>query len=159
MNNLNIWVAMLCAVSIICTIFELVSPKGNMQKNMNFVLALFMLCCVIVPIIKNISSFEINLKKVLHYDSYQAKVEEIADIRLDFATQKINKLVDKTLNENGIKAEKIETDMNIDEEQGISINKTTVYINKQDEEKKAKIQGVIHRKLELPCEIVIIQEN
>ncbi len=159
MNDLNYHVATICIVSIICTIFELISPDGSMKKIMNYILALFMLCCIIVPVITSLSTIELNFKKLLNFNSTTLQNKEIEDIRLDFTKQKINKLVDKTLNENGIKAKKIETEMYINDEEGISIDKTTIYISEQDKDLKPKIQGVMHRNLEIPCEIVIIQEN
>ena len=54
------WILYACAVLIITSIFHMLTPEGSVKQIMRFVLNLFLISLILMPIFKNISSAQIQ---------------------------------------------------------------------------------------------------
>ncbi len=160
MKQIDSWATLICMVSIVCTLLELLAPDGNMKKTMKTVISMFMLCSIIFPLIKIISTIDLSLDKFANScNSLSETSKSYSKTCENYAEEKINKLVLKTLNENGVKAKKVETSMDINETSSISINKTVIFLSENNKDLKLRAQSIAKRELGLDCDVVIIQEN
>lgn len=154
-NNFSMSV---CIIAILSSIFEFLSPAGNMKKIMQFVIAIFVIFSLSFPILNGVNNFNLNLLNITQSSENSEINSSINDLYIKTSEEKINKLVDKTLRENEISAENIETNMDINEDGSIDINIITIYLNKTEKDKSLKAKSIVKNQLNLNCEIKISGE-
>ncbi|MDR3178459.1 MAG: stage III sporulation protein AF [Oscillospiraceae bacterium] len=149
MGQIHKWTFVLCLAVLICSIFEMTSPNGKMQNVLRFVLGIFLLCAIIVPIsdvnFKNTYFKKINLQKTNQQET-ELK-QEVENQTLNLAKKRLKDLAANTLLQENIEAEEIEIFMDIKEEGSISIKKIRVILEKRSEEKINKAKGVLKKEL------------
>ena len=62
MNYVREWAAIICFASVACTMLELLSPSGKMEKMMRFVFGAFMICAMITPLIGIVDTINLDFK-------------------------------------------------------------------------------------------------
>ena len=60
-NNFSMSV---CIIAILSSIFEFLSPAGNMKKIMQFVIAIFIIFSLSFPILNGVNNFNLNLLNI-----------------------------------------------------------------------------------------------
>lgn len=158
MQCINSFTISICAVAVLSFIFEILTPNGNMKKIMQFVIAIFVIFSISLPILSGVSKFNFNFLNVNEGEDYKDISSNVNDLYIKTSQSKISKLIDKTLKENQITAENIETNMDINEDGSIDINRIIIYLKKQDEDKALKVKNIIKQELNLNCEIEISGE-
>lgn len=154
-NNFSISV---CVVAILSSLFEFITPSGNMKKIMQFIIAMFVIFSVALPFLNLVNNFNLNMLNISKSEENMENNLDINNIYTKTSQEKLNKLIEKTLKENEITAENIETNMDINESGSIDINKIIIYLKKEDKNKALKTEDIIKKDLGLNCEIKILGE-
>lgn len=154
MNSVKSWVVMLCLISVFVTLTELIMPNGKMEKVIRLVLGTFMVCAIISPISSLIRNVDFDFRDIASEVSvYEQKTDEDA---LNMAKANIRDLVTKLLEQNGIKPQRIEINMDKNEMGSIDITKITVYLFGSDRANATKAQGVIKDNFNIETEVKVV---
>lgn len=150
------WALIICFASIACTMLELITPDGKMEKMMRLVFGAFMVCAIIVPLFTTFKDININLKT----DNYEYNVEKS---KKEFDTNineiAIDKIKDLTLNELSlinVKPRKIDVFMDMRDKERISIKEITVTIDKKNSNKQEEVKKVIKEKLGIKTNVIVV---
>ena len=52
MQDIKAWIIGICFASVACTVLEMILPEGKMKKTGKYVLSIFLLCAMFVPLTK-----------------------------------------------------------------------------------------------------------
>ena len=154
MSAIKSWSVTVCLVSVICTIIEILFPKGKMEKIFQVVLGVFMLCSLLIPLKKTLANIHFDAKK-----PDKGKLKSTIDDQTKITAQKKLKLtVEKILAAKSIKPEKINVIMDTTEDSCISIKKIEVFLSRGDENKKDTVKNELEKNLELKIDVVVGSE-
>ena len=104
MSAIKSWSVTICVVSVICTIIEILFPKGKMEKIFKVVLGVFMLCSLLVPLKKTLSNINFDAKKPENFIKDKGKLKSTTDDQIKIAAQnKLKRTVEKILTAKGVK--------------------------------------------------------
>ena len=152
------WTVLICISSIICVIAELILPPGKMEKVMNMVLSVFMLCAIVSPFSKNIITLKPKIKsekEFLNKNKVSRLTENIDEQIKKALNSNIKLIISNFLKDINASAEKIEIFMDTNEDNCISIIKCKIFINKDSENLRDKIISTIKNNLGIETEVVI----
>ncbi len=151
MNGISSWATAISICAIICTIVEMLISDSKLEKTVRFVLGAFMICAIIMPITDMTDEIsEVDFNITMSDDS-----KEKFDIqKIELFKKQISSLVTSILSEENIYPQKIDVNMDIDENNSISIISVTVVLKKQDVEKANRVSYVIKTQLGLECNTV-----
>lgn len=159
MSAIKSWSVTICVVSVICTIIEILFPKGKMEKIFKVVLGVFMLCSLLVPLKKTLSNINFDAKKPENFIKDKGKLKSTTDDQIKIAAQnKLKRTVEKILTAKGVKSEKINVIMDTNQESCISIKKIEVFLSRGDENKKDTVKNELEKNLELKIDVVVGSE-
>lgn len=159
MSAIKSWSVTICLVSVICTIIEILFPKGKMEKIFQVVLGVFMLCSLLIPLKKTLANIHFDAKKPENFIKDKGKLKSTIDDQTKITAQKKLKLtVEKILAAKSIKPEKINVIMDTTEDSCISIKKIEVFLSRGDENKKDTVKNELEKNLELKIEVVVGSE-
>lgn len=155
MSEVKGWAMVICFATISCSLLELITPSGKMDKIIRFVFVAFMICAIINPLasIIKIADFDYELSDSEKKQEFKL-LEKISDLEIDVANTKIKELVEKTLNEKDIEPQKIDIFMDTTQENSISINKVRVNLKKENADRQGEAKKMIEEKLGLTCETI-----
>ena len=156
MNYVREWAAIICFASVACTMLELLSPSGKMEKMMRFVFGAFMICAMITPLIGIVDTINLDFK-IDHQKNTEVCdfTEKLKDQEVNLAAENVKNLAMEVLQEIGIKPQKINLFMDTKDKDSISISKITVYLQKQNADRQEEVKRVVQEKLGLHTEIVM----
>lgn len=152
MDSVSAWAAVICIAAVICGVLELLNASPKMDRVLRFVFGGFMLCAVIVPL----SDINIDFNAVPDTDDFfkDSSVEETVNTgTVSVASGKISSLVGESLAKINVTAQKIDIDMDIDEDNCINMITVILKLQKSDAEREQEIRTLITQDLGLPCEI------
>lgn len=157
MESISAWAAVICVCAAVCTIVSLISPSGNLGKIMGFVLGLFMLCALIIPLNKSFQNIALDLSQI-DFSSFSDKNSALFNDKISKQTEELGKESVKRLTENILKKEKIsarkiEVITDIDEDNSISIVLVKVYIDRSLKDEKIKIKKLLSEQLSLNIDV------
>ncbi len=159
MNSVKEWSSLICITSVICTISEFLIPPGKIEKTMDTILGIFVLCAVIMPFSRNINLLKIKSPEIETVKNINKKTDAIfkkSNEQIIKATEENLKIIiSKTLSCMGVHAKKIEIFMDINKDNCILINKCRIQIGSNQESLKAQIQNTVENKLNIKTEVVI----
>lgn len=159
MSAIKSWAMIICLVSVICTIIELLFPNGRMSKVFNIILGIFMLCSILIPLKNTFAQINFSSKKTENFINDKDKLKSIVDDQVQMSTrQKLMQNIRKILENKNVNPEKINIIMDTNKEDCISIKKVRIFILKGDENKKDIIKNELKKKLELEIEVVVGSE-
>lgn len=159
MSAIKSWSVTICVVSVICTIIEILFPKGKMEKIFKVVLGVFMLCSLLVPLKKTLENINFDAKKPENFIKDKGKLKSTTDDQIKITAQnKLKRTVEKILAAKNIKPEKINVIMDTNQESCISIKKIEVFLSRGDENKKDTIKSELEKNLELKIDVVVGSE-
>ena len=139
MSAVKSWSVTVCLVSVICTIIEILFPKGKMEKIFQVVLGVFMLCSLLIPLKKTLANIHFDAKKPENFIKDKGKLKSTTDDQIKIAAQnKLKRTVEKILTAKGVKPEKINVIMDTTEDSCISIKKIEVFLSRVMKTKKIR---------------------
>lgn len=155
MDNVAQWATVICIAAVMCMLFELLSPNGNMEKIMRFVLGLFMLCAIVIPLTQMVFNINIDLSQIDSNSINQSEViDKVNSQSVDIGKETVISLVKQCLAEQNAEAKKIEVSMDKKEDNSISIVLVTVYLDDIYKEDIVNIKTKLQDKLGIDVKIV-----
>lgn len=159
MSAFKSWSMTICIVSVVCTVIEILFPKGKMEKIFKVVLGVFLLCSLLIPLKNVLKNINFNAKKHENFIKDSSKLKSTIDDQAQNAAQKnLKGTIQKILEQKSIKPEKINVIMDTNQESCISIRKIEVFLSRGDENKKDIVKNELEKKLELKIDIVVGSE-
>lgn len=149
METITQWAILICLAAVACVLLELFSPKGVMEKNMRFVLGLFMLCAVVFPL-RNGLQVDLQLPSISTrvFDLDERGFEEKTNEQIiALGEMQIQELAKACLEKMNIQYKKIDVNMDTGQDNSISIVLVTVTIDIKDKDKKAMIKQTLENEL------------
>lgn len=158
MEQITTWAAGLCLCALVCVILEIMTPDGNTEKIVRFVLGLFMICAVAAPLVDISLNFEDWAVAAPYEENSQLEIEiQNQSLRLvNEALEEQIETVTARFNTVPIKTE-IHTD--IDGNNRISIVSVTIVLEHGIAEKALQIQNAVKTELGLDCDTVIAENK
>lgn len=154
-DNVAQWATVICIAAVVCMLFELLSPNGNMEKIMRFVLGLFMLCAIVIPLTQMVFNINIDLSQIDSNSINQSEViDKVNSQSVDIGKETVISLVKQCLAEQNAEAKKIEVSMDKKEDNSISIVLVTVYLDDIYKEDIVNIKTKLQDKLGIDVKIV-----
>lgn len=156
MNGIKSWAMIICFVSVICTIVEMMVPSGKMEKMFKLIIGIFMLCSILIPLKNTISNISFDVKKSKNFIKDESKLKDIIDNQTETtAKENIKSIIKNFLDAKDIKPEKINIIMDTKQDNCISIKKIEVFLVRGDESKKDMIKKELEQKLEIKTDVIV----
>ncbi len=147
-----------CGAALAGTIINLLSPKGNMEKVLNFCVSIFFICVVIYPIlrVKDVSFDNLEVffdKEVKEYSQdFEVTKENLEKKEIETV---LRGLISKKLAEYNITYNKILFFYNTTEDNCISIYQIDVFVDKNINEKANDIKKSIEQDIGQNINIIL----
>lgn len=155
MDGVAQWASVICIAAVVCTLFELLSPNGKLEKIMRFVLGLFVICAIIIPLGQAVLNINLDLSGIEQFEaddsSFSEKVNEQTE---NIGKESVIQLTKQVLNKIGVTPKKVEISMDTKEDNSISIVLVTVYVDREYKEDKIKIKNTLEEELGLDVSVV-----
>lgn len=156
MTTLSSWILSICIAAVVASIFRLVQPNGNMQKMMQNVIAIFILCVMILPLTGGITfdldDLDLDLQNEQQVPTnLQNTVEN--QLKSEMSTQ-ISESVRQSLQKFEIYNAEIYLNINISDDLSISINRLEITIGREHDFKKETVQNYIRQNFYENAEII-----
>jgi hypothetical protein len=121
----------LCMTLIATGIFSMLIPGKSMEKVLKFALSLFFLSCLVLPVLQGEVRFSFTDSDLSEWDTqYPEELEQKSnEAFLKLTETNLSHEIELLLEVKGIKTEKIEVSIHIDEENNIDISKCDIYLS------------------------------
>ena len=154
MNAFYGWSISICVSAVIASIFELLVPKGNMEKMFRFVLGTFMVCIVMIPM----NSLASSIKNSIAMQKYEYKDTEynyyVDEQYINSAKGVLSDAVKENLSELGVSYLNIDINIDIDEYTVSGIT-AEITVSKEYSNYKSKIENTIYNNIGIECKVYI----
>ena len=154
MDSVTQWAGGICISCVIVCIVEMLISDTALEKTVRYVLGAFMLCAVIVPVggfLREIS-FELGDIGEISDDI----PEDIENQRIEYLKSEIKKLILKKIEDENIFPKEVRIDMDIDEDNCISIITADILLEKDDIHKSQKVRNILND-LGIGCNISVLE--
>ncbi len=152
MEAIRGWGIGIVLVSAVCTLVMLLSPSGSIEKQVRTAVAIVMLAVLVKPFL---SGIQIENELIFEYEDYSGDVEAYEDrIVSSFKMQIIDK-IHRSLKEKGIKSEKIEVDIKLEDNE-ISIERVRVGITEEFKTYQTEILEIIKNEFGIIAETEVV---
>ena len=119
----------LCMTLIATGIFSMLIPGKSMEKVLKFALSLFFLSCLVLPVLQGEVRFSFT-DSDLSDTQYPEELEQKSnEAFLKLTETNLSHEIELLLEVKGIKTEKIEVSIHIDEKNNIDISKCDIYLS------------------------------
>ncbi len=145
------WALAVVICSVVCCVTELLITNTRLEKTVKFVLGVFMIGVMILPlnnIVSDIAGIDIAVPENAE------EFREISEQRETMLKKELSLLVNKTLKNKGIEPLKTKIDMDIDDESGISIIKAEITLKKADSYKVQKVKNILKNDLSIDAKVI-----
>ncbi len=153
MDGLKAWCSALCLTALGCAALRLLAPKNGIGKLFHLVVATFFLCSVLHPFL------QLGKGMALDIDTLpDAVVDELLEdtvnrqLRQQVETT-VTTLVEESLSNRKVVAEKIEVKTDISDEGGIYIQHIIITVDKQQHSAAMVVREVLERQLGTMVEV------
>lgn len=123
-----------CITAVISSILFIIVPSGHFEKILKLVVGVYIIYCIVTPILKIKSDFNFNTGDIPSGSS-QPTNQEILDSSLkqlsDIIRTNMEKDLEQNLLEKGIKPKSITININMDDPQNIEIDSIQVKLGGQ----------------------------
>lgn len=144
MKSLFSVVIVICAASLICTLFSTFITDGSTKKIVNLVLGAFIVCSLISPVMSAFSSVDVNLSEYETSDSIISSNDEAYSNEVLKQTQtNLENSAKDILLQNGISINSCKIILANEDENRIIISSVSIYINKENSGHSQRIQEII----------------
>lgn len=156
MESLKSWGITVCSAALACGIAGIISPSGKLEKVYKFVLSLFMLCCLLLPVFTltgiklDCSAYgDKNLSGVSNTE-FSSAVEQQ---QKDSAGENVSSLISKCCESCGVTP--VCVNVTISESSGgtFSVGSAEVTIKHSDMQKEEKIKETVMKELSINIKI------
>lgn len=153
MADLRAFAITLCAVSLGCTVLQLLMPKGGFGRLFSMVVAAFFLCSLLAPLSNLLGGEALAVPQTeaplseeelreLYYEQLHRQTEEALSAR-----------VNQILASYSIAVSRVELDMHISDGGDIYMRRIIVYLDKQNSSKATTVRTVLEQQLKLAVSV------
>lgn len=158
MEQITAWAAGLCLCALVCAILEIITPDGSTEKIVRFVLGLFMICAVAIPLVNISLNFE-DWAVVAPYEENSQLETEIQNQSLRLVNEALEEQIKTVTARFDTVPIKTEIHTDIDENNRISIVSVTIVLEHDVAEKSLQIKDAVKTELGLDCDTVIAENK
>lgn len=160
MDTIKNIILIACIMGVISVIFDFLLPEGSSKKQFRLLLGFVVVLALVSPFMDK--GFEISMKKFDVDFSEKAVSNHLAeketDVILCEAEKKTEEYFLDKLNKNGLKADEIRAELEINKDNEIEISKITVKGNYENYTDKEKITNLIKEELK-NCQVEFIGDE
>ncbi|MGN0453244.1 MAG: stage III sporulation protein AF [Ruminococcus sp.] len=142
-ESIYICAGSLCVCLVACALLRMISPSGSTKKIMSVVVGVFMLCCLLSPIVSLMKSFDVSDLEA-KYSQSESDLSQTVDAEVLKATgDYINEYTSALLREAKIDVRDIKTVIGQTETRGIYVREIYIYIDNTAKDKEKAISELI----------------
>lgn len=154
MDLLKSWGITVCLAALSAGIAGIMAPAGKMEKTFKFVVSLFMLCCLLLPLL---SFYNINLQclqfKATNSAANSDLTKTVASQQEQMARQNISKLISDCCKSCGVTPRAVNVFLIKDKNNTYSVTAPEIVILHEDMAKQEKIKETVMKRLGIDIKI------
>jgi stage III sporulation protein AF len=153
MNAVKEWSAVICMAALIAAMLQNLVPSGSMQRMVKFVIGVFIICVLIVPLKKITPIIQLDIDEDTNSTNNSRLKGTVENQYSSAVKESITNLVITELNSLNIKCKNVNVIMDTNEDKRISINKVVVNLAKGYGSECKKAQNHLEKVLGLKTEV------
>lgn len=145
MQEIKNWVLAICAAAILCALFDLLFPKGKTEKAAKLVLSLFFLCVLLLPALSQWkrSDWEEMFPQTVSPSTWEELNATVEQQVLSRSKTALEEAIATILAKENITPEKISVIVNIDQEGYITMERTDIYLPREESAKISAVREIV----------------
>lgn len=159
MQELKVWALNICLCLIGSAIVVFLVPKGNIEKPMKSLVAIFILTILLLPILENkITNINFENSNLFDFDIKSSDVNTQINIALAKQGEAaIRDLIDKQLTNISVEKSKINIITDIDEDNRIIIKDIKISVQPSDKRYEEKIKEEVKNLTGLEPIVIVVE--
>jgi len=157
MEVLKRWSLIICTSCIICTLIDLLIPRGKMQKIMQMIINIFIIGLAVSSFKQSLKDFKLNIKSTSIFASLAPDTNFLKKLDLqmsELAAESIRPIISEKLKSIDVIPKKIEIFMDTNSDNCIVMIRCKIYLENQYNSSKPQVYEEIAKKLNIPTEII-----
>ncbi len=162
MNEFKNAGTIICVCCVACSIISLIVPDKRMNKTVNLVLGLFLICSMIVPIKGIVSTLKGDDMLLQDYEFEQNVDEDIKNYQkavMKETADNLVKVTDSLLKNEGIEPDNIKLSLKLSDDNSIYVGRIIIYISKKYEDRLNDIEKIVYSNMSKEPEIIINEQK
>ena len=151
MDVIKQWALGITVSAIVGAVILVLSPQGGTEKIVRTAVSLFLMCAILTPFMSGIDVD--SILDGVELNTQQADTSEISETLAEQTKAAINEKIDEILSENGIKADSVNIDISIDEENNMTVNSVAITAKSEYSDKFSAVQDEIKSQLGIEVKI------
>lgn len=148
MDTLKAVTLIACFLGIAISMLDIITPSEKLKKQIRFIFSLVFIIAITSSILNSEIDFEIpSSKDIEQSEQYQAVMKTYTQNLADNFKTNIEKNLEEKLKINNIGAKKVSLNVDIDENECISIKGADVVLTKTDKNVSSKVKTVIQNEI------------
>lgn len=147
MEEITQWANAVCAVAVVCSIIELVAPKGEINKMINFILGLFLVVSVLFPVANSLKLDNFRIDKMENYSQNFTFQKDTDNLTIQVGKSAIEKLIANALDQQNINYKKIIVNMDSSTGNSIDIIRAEIYVDKSYRNNLIQVQDIVEKSI------------
>ncbi len=157
MEVLKSWSLIICTSCIICTLIDLLIPRGKMQKTLQMIINLFIIGLAASSFRQSLKDFKLNIKNTSFLSNLapDTKLLKKLDLQMSkLATESIRSIISEKLKSIDVIPKKIEIFMDTNSDNCIVMIRCKIYLENKYNSLKPQVYEEVAKKLNIPAEII-----
>ncbi len=159
MSPVKEWSVAICMAALAATLLQSLVPSGSMERMVKFIIGAFVICAIIQPLSRIVPEINTGIRdnsKAV----YDTRLKNAVDNQISSAARlSVKNLVTAELNKIDIKCKNVDTIMDTNEDNSISINKVVVILAKGYGSERQKALEHLEKTLGLKTEVTVDDGN
>ncbi|MEF2920045.1 MAG: stage III sporulation protein AF [Acutalibacteraceae bacterium] len=147
MEEITQWANAVCVVAVVCSIIELVAPKGEINKMINFILGLFLVVSVLFPVANSLKLDNFRIDKMENYSQNFTFQKDTDNLTIQVGKSAIEKLIANALDQQNINYKKIIVNMDSSTGNSIDIIRAEIYVDKSYRNNLIQVQDIVEKSI------------
>ncbi len=143
MEQITQWATTVCIVAVACSLIEILAPSGEASKMINFVLGLFLVVAVLLPVGNSLKSGELRLDNIEFSQNSTTLPEKTADLTITVGESAVENLIINALQQEKIEYKKITVNMDSSTGDSIDIIRAEICVDKSYRNKLVQVQSMV----------------
>lgn len=155
MEEITQWANAVCVVAVVCSIIELVAPKGEINKMINFILGLFLVVSVLFPVANSLKLDNFRIDKMENYSQNFTFQMDTDNLTIQVGKSAIEKLIANALDQQNINYKKIIVNMDSSTGDSIDIIRAEIYVDKSYRNNLIRVQDIVEKSIGIKPSIYV----
>ena len=159
MEGLQRWAVVVCTAAVVCTLLQRLFPETSIGRQGRLLLPCVFLCAVLSPLAGGLQTVRLPALAAVQ----TADKEQLTAHMKGQVTERLNTtllaMANQALESHGLQAEKIVTDMDIDEEGCIHTGQITVYVTGDSARWSAAVRQIVRNRLGMDVTVARWEET